>query len=163
MLARKTPKLTTRPDPLEVGTRQLTLCPSSTNSLEPPPNLVPSEILASGRHGFAKWVQDAKITEIDVIFTDDSSGQGKVNNPQDRRQNLGPISDCTTWNRVGTPHGHRDMGPPIDHTGGVKLGPQKGVILAAQNEPQIAGVPDSISPRRLGDLIHHSICNSLRV
>ena len=29
------------------------------------------------------------------------------------------------------------MGPPIDHTGGgVKLGSQKEVILAAQNEPR---------------------------
>ena len=39
------------PDPPEVGTRQLTLCPSSTNSLEPSPNLVPSEVPASGQHG----------------------------------------------------------------------------------------------------------------
>ena len=45
------PKLTPRPDPPEVGTRQLTLCPSSTNSLEPSPNLVPSEVPASGHHG----------------------------------------------------------------------------------------------------------------
>ena len=35
----------------EVGTRQLTLCPSSMNSLEPSPNLVPSEVPASGHHG----------------------------------------------------------------------------------------------------------------
>ena len=28
------------------------------------------------------------------------------------------------------------MGPPIDHEGGVKLGSQKEVILAAQNEPK---------------------------
>ena len=47
----KSPKLTSRPDPPEVGTRQLTLCPLSTNSLEPPPNLVPSEPPASGQHG----------------------------------------------------------------------------------------------------------------
>ena len=40
-LTQKSPKLTPRPDPPEVGTRQLTLCPSSTNSLEPSPNLVP--------------------------------------------------------------------------------------------------------------------------
>ena len=32
-LAQKSPKLTPRPYPPEVGTRQLTLCPSSTNSL----------------------------------------------------------------------------------------------------------------------------------
>ena len=35
ILTQKSPKLTPRPDPPEVGTRQLTLCPSSTNSLEP--------------------------------------------------------------------------------------------------------------------------------
>ena len=51
ILAPKLPNLTPRPDPPEVGTRQLTLCPSSTNFLEPSPNLVPSEILASGQHG----------------------------------------------------------------------------------------------------------------
>ena len=50
-LAPKFPKLTPRLDPPEVGTRQLTLCPSSTNSLEPSPNLVPSEVSASGQHG----------------------------------------------------------------------------------------------------------------
>ena len=50
-LTQKSPKLTSRPDPPEVGTRQLTLCPSSTNSLEPSPNLVPSEVPASGQHG----------------------------------------------------------------------------------------------------------------
>ena len=51
ILAPKFPKLTPRLDPPEVGTRQLTLCPSSTNSLEPSPNLVPSEVPASGQHG----------------------------------------------------------------------------------------------------------------
>ena len=51
ILAPKFPKLTSRPDPPEVGTRQVTLCPSSTNSLEPSPNLVPSEVPASGQHG----------------------------------------------------------------------------------------------------------------
>ena len=51
ILAPKFPKLTPCPDPPEVGTRQLNLCPSSTNSLEPPPNLVPSEVPASGQHG----------------------------------------------------------------------------------------------------------------
>ena len=50
-LTQKSPKLTSCPDPPEVGTRQLTLCPSSTNSLEPSPNLVPSEVPASGQHG----------------------------------------------------------------------------------------------------------------
>ena len=51
ILNQKSPELTPRPDPPEVGTRQVTLCPSSTNSLEPSPNLVPSEITASGQHG----------------------------------------------------------------------------------------------------------------
>ena len=44
-LTQKSPKLTPRPDPPEVGTRQLTLCPSSTNSLEPSSNLVPSGVM----------------------------------------------------------------------------------------------------------------------
>ena len=44
-LTQKSPKLTSRPDPPEVGTRELTLCPSGTNSLEPSPNLIPSEVL----------------------------------------------------------------------------------------------------------------------
>ena len=51
ILAPKFPNLTPRPDPPEVGTRQLTLCLSSTNSLEPSPNLVPFEVPASGQHG----------------------------------------------------------------------------------------------------------------
>ena len=50
-LTQKSPELTPRLDPPEVGTRQLTLCPSSTKSLEPSPNLVPSEVPASGQHG----------------------------------------------------------------------------------------------------------------
>ena len=50
-LTQKSPKLTPRPDPREVGTRQLTPCPSSTTSLEPSPNLVPLEVPASGQHG----------------------------------------------------------------------------------------------------------------
>ena len=94
-LAQKSPKLTPRPDPPEVGTRQLTLCPSSTSSLEPSPNLVPSEVLASGHHGFVKWGHDAKITKIGVIPTRGLPGQGKASGSQDRRQNLGLISECT--------------------------------------------------------------------
>ena len=95
-LAQKSPKLPSRQDPPEVGTRHLTLCPSSTNSLEPSPNLVPSEIPASGQHGFVKWGHDAKITKIGVISTRGSPGQGKANGSQDRRQDLGLISECTT-------------------------------------------------------------------
>ena len=67
ILAQKSPKLTPRPDPPEVGTRQLTLCPSPTNSLEPSPNLVPSEVPASGHHGFVKWghnCQNGKIGRL---------------------------------------------------------------------------------------------------
>ena len=95
MLARKTPKLTPRPDQPEGGTRQLTLYPSSTNSLEPSPNQVPSESPASGHHGFVKWGHDAKVTKIGVIPTRDLPGQGKANGSQDRRQDLGPISECS--------------------------------------------------------------------
>ena len=126
-----------------MGTRQLTLCPLRRNSLEPSPNLVPSEFPASGHHGFIKWGHDAKITKFGVIPTRGSPGQGKANGSQDRSRDLGPISDCTTLNQVRAPHGQRDMGPPIDHTGGVKLGSQKGVILAAQNEPKL-GVPSIV-------------------
>ena len=50
-LTQKSPKLTPRLDPSKVGTMQLTLCPSSMNSLEPSPNLVPFEVRASGQHG----------------------------------------------------------------------------------------------------------------
>ena len=96
ILAPKTPQLTSRPDRPEVGTRQLTLCSSSTKSPEPSPNLVPSEVPASGHHGFVKWHHDAKITKIGVIPTGGSPGQGKANGSQDRRQGLGPISECTT-------------------------------------------------------------------
>ena len=49
---------------------------------------------------------------------DGSLSQGKANGSQDRRQDLGPISKCTTLNQVRASHGHGDMGPPIDHTGG---------------------------------------------
>ena len=118
MLARKTPKLTSHPHPPEVGTGQLTLCPSSMNFLDPSPNLAPSELPASGHHGLVKWGHDAKITKIGVIPTLDSPGQGKANGSQDRKQNLGPISECKISNWVRGSHGHRDMGPPIDHTGG---------------------------------------------
>ena len=64
--------------------------------MEPSPNLVPSEPLASGHHGFIKWGHDAQITKIGVIPTDDSPSQGKANDPQDRRQDLGPISKWVT-------------------------------------------------------------------
>ena len=76
--------------------RQLTLCLSSTNSLEPSLNLVPSEILASGHHVFLKWGHDAKITKIGVIPTRGSPGQGEANGSHVRRQDLGLLSECTT-------------------------------------------------------------------
>ena len=98
ILAPKFPKMTPRPDPPEVETRQLTLCSLSTNSLEPSPNLVPSEVPASGQHGFVKWGHDAKITKIGVISTRGSPGQGNANDSQGRRQDLGLISECTTSN-----------------------------------------------------------------
>ena len=121
-LAQKSPKLTSRRDPPEVGT----LCPSSTKSLEPSPNLVPSETPSSGQHGFVKWGHDAKITKIGVTPTHGSPGQGKANGSQGRRQNLGLISECTTWNWVRVPYGQRGMGPPIDHTEGGNWGPKMG-------------------------------------
>ena len=79
-----------------MGTRQLTLCPSSMNSLEPPPNLAPSEVPTSGHHGFVKWGHDAKVTKIGIIFTRGLPRQGKGNGSQDRRQNLGLSSEFTT-------------------------------------------------------------------
>ena len=98
ILAPKFPKLTPCLDPPEVGTKQLNLCPSSTNSLEPAPNLVPSEVPALGQHGLVKWGHDAKITKIGVIPTRGSPGQGKANGSQVRRQDLALLSECTTWN-----------------------------------------------------------------
>ena len=96
ILAQKSPKLTPRPDPPEVGTRQLTLCPVSTKTLQPSPNLVPSEVPASGHHRFVKWGHDAKITNFGIIPTRGSPGQGKANGSQGRRQDLGLLSECTT-------------------------------------------------------------------
>ena len=75
--------------------RHLTLCFSRTNSMEPSRNLVPSEVPASGHHGFIKWGHDAKITKIGAILTGDLPRQCKANGSQDRRQELGPISECT--------------------------------------------------------------------
>ena len=98
ILVQKFPKSTPRSEPPEVGTRQLNLCPSSTKSLEPSPNLVPSEVSASGHYGCVKWGHDAKITTIGVIPTRGSPVQGKANGSQGRRQDLGLSSECTTWN-----------------------------------------------------------------
>ena len=94
--------------------------------MEPSPNLLPSEVRGSGQDGFVKWGHDAKITKIGVIPTPGPHGQGKANGSQDRRQDLGFLSECTTWSWVGAPPGQRDMGPPIDHTGGCNWGPKRG-------------------------------------
>ena len=74
----------------------MTLCSSDTSSPDPSPNLPPSELTASGHHGFDKWGHDARIMKIGVIPTRDTPGQGKANDQQDRRQVLGPTSECTT-------------------------------------------------------------------
>ena len=66
--------------------------------MEPSLHLVLSEVPASGHHGFDKWGHDAKITKIGIILTRGSPGQGKANGPQGRRQYLGHLSECTTWN-----------------------------------------------------------------
>ena len=126
ILAPNSPKSTPRLDPPEAGTRQLTLCPSSTNSLKPSPNLVPSEVPASGHHVFVKWGHDANIKKICVIPTRGSPGQGEANDSQVRGRDLGLLSECTTWNWVRARCGHRDMGPPIDHTEGGNWGPKLG-------------------------------------
>ena len=64
--------------------RQLTFCPSSKHTLEPPLNLAPSESPASERHGFAMWGHDAKIIQSGVIPTGGPPSQGKANGSQDR-------------------------------------------------------------------------------
>ena len=61
-------------------------------------NLVPSESPASGRHGFAMWRHDAKITKIGVISRGSSPGQGTSNDSHYRTQDPRPISKCTTSN-----------------------------------------------------------------
>ena len=122
-------------------TRQLTLCPSSMNSLEPSPNLVPSEVPASGHHGFVKWGHDAKITKIGVIPTRGPPGQGKANCSQGGRQDLGSISECTTLNQVRAPCGQGAIGPPIDHTGGSNWGPKRGSFWLLEMSQNLGVLP----------------------
>ena len=43
--------------------------PFEYDSLEPSPNLVPSEVPTSGHHGFVKWGHDAKINKMGIILT----------------------------------------------------------------------------------------------
>ena len=96
-LTQKSAKLTPRPDPPEVGTRQLTLCPSSTNPRSPHPTWFPLRSRHQGNTDESCGVMMPKITKIGVIPTRGSPGQGKANGTQGRRQDLGLISECTTW------------------------------------------------------------------
>ena len=79
--------------------------PFEYDSLEPSPNLVPSEVPASGHHVFVKWGHDAKITKIGVIPTRGSPGQGKANGSQGRRQDLGLYLSVQLGIRSGLPMG----------------------------------------------------------
>ena len=81
--------------------------------MEPPPNLVPSEVPASGHHGFVKWGHDAKITRIGIILTRGSPGQGKANGPQDGRLRIrsGLLVGIEIWGRQSTTRGARNWGP----------------------------------------------------
>ena len=96
ILAPKSPKLTPCLDPPEVGTRQLTLCPSSTSPLEPSPNLVPSEVLASGRHGFAKWGHDCQNGKIGRLGRPSRVGNlGDIDAPSlDSQPLISPLVPC---------------------------------------------------------------------
>ena len=96
------------------------------NFLEPSPNLVPSEVPASGHHGFVKWGHDAKIPKIGVIPTRGSPGQGKANGSQDRRQDPGlmPVG-IEKWGRLLTTRGG-EIGVPM------KQAQAQGIIEYAQ-------------------------------
>ena len=59
---------------------------------------------------FVEWGHDANITKIGVIPTRGSPGQGEANGSQVRRQDLGLISECTTWNQVRAPVGIEKWG-----------------------------------------------------
>ena len=95
-LAPKTPKLTPRPDPPEERKRQLTLCPSSTNSLEPSPNLVPSEIPASGHHGLVTWGHDRQNGKIGRLGRPSRVGNlGDIDAPSlDSQPLISPLVPC---------------------------------------------------------------------
>ena len=101
-----------------MGTRQLTLCPSSTNSLEPSPNLVPSEVPASGPHGFVKWGHDAKITKIGLIFTRGSPSQGKANSIRVGGRTLDFYLSVQLEIRSGLPVGIEIWGRQLTTPGG---------------------------------------------
>ena len=105
ILAPKSPKLTPRPDPPEVGTRQLTLCPSITNSLEPSPDLVPSEVPASGRHGFVTWGHDCQNGKIGRLGRPSRVGNlGDVDAPSlDSQPLISPLVPCPGLSLAVTP------------------------------------------------------------
>ena len=63
-MVQKSRKSTPQTGNTRVAPDQPTLYPSSTNYFKGLCNLVPSESLASARHGFAMWGQDAKIGKI---------------------------------------------------------------------------------------------------
>ena len=96
ILAQKFPKLTPRPDPPEVGTRQLTLCPSHTNSLEPSSNLVPSEVPASGHHGFVMWGHNCQNGKIGRLGRPSRVGNlGDIDAPSlDSQSLISPLDPC---------------------------------------------------------------------
>ena len=104
-LAQKSPKLTSRPDPPEVGTRQLTLCPSHTNSLEPSPNLVPSEVPASGHHGFVTWGHDCQNSKIGRLGRPSRVGNlGDIDAPSlDSQPLISPLVPCPGLSLAVTP------------------------------------------------------------
>ena len=120
--------------------------------------MVPSEDPASGHHGFVRWGHDAKITKIGVIPTRGSPDQGKANGSQDRRQDLEPISECTTWLLVSIEIWGRQL-----TTQGGEIGVPKGGHFGCSKLAKIQVTSNGISPRRLGDQICHSICNSPEV
>ena len=104
-LIQKSSKLTPHPDPPEVGTRQLTLCPSSTNSLEPSPNLVPSEVLASGHHGFVTWGHDCQNGKVGRLGRPSRVGNlGDIDAPSlDSQPLIFPFVPCPGLSLAVTP------------------------------------------------------------
>ena len=104
-LTQKSPKLTPRPDPPEVGTRHLTLCPLSTNSMEPSPNLVPSEVPASGHHGFVTWGHDCQNGKIGCLGRPSRVGNlGDIDAPSlDSQPLISPLVACPGLSLAVTP------------------------------------------------------------
>ena len=104
-LTQKSPKLTPRPDPSAVGTRQLTLCASHTNSLEPSPNLVPSVVPASGHHGFVTWGHDCQNGKIGRLGRLSRVGNlGDIDAPSlDSQPLISPLVPCPGLSLAVTP------------------------------------------------------------